>query len=89
MGRWSYRCAPRHKKGPYGFGGHVFGEKAIAPVSDFDSYKPLVYQIAAFFDTGIVPVKPEETLEIIAFMEAADASKRKNGATIKMGNTIF
>lgn len=77
------------KKGPYGFGGHVFGEKAIAPISDFDSYKPLVYEIATFFDTGIVPVKPEETLEIIAFMEAADASKRKNGATVKMGNTIF
>ena len=35
-----------------------------------------------FFRTGITPVTPEETLEIYAFMEAADESKRRNGADV-------
>ncbi|CAL1519528.1 Gfo/Idh/MocA family oxidoreductase [Chitinophaga sp. MM2321] len=71
-------------KGPYGFGGHAFGEKGIAPIGDFTSYHPLVLQITSFFETGIPPVRPEETLEIVAFMEAADESKRKKGAPVKM-----
>ncbi|MBO9728740.1 MAG: Gfo/Idh/MocA family oxidoreductase [Chitinophaga sp.] len=72
------------KKGPYGFGGHAFGEKAIAPVGDFNSYHPLMLQITAFFQSGIPPVPPEETMEMTAFMEAADDSRRKNGATVEL-----
>ncbi|WP_212003185.1 Gfo/Idh/MocA family protein [Chitinophaga sp. HK235] len=72
------------RKGPYGFGGHAFGEKGIAPIGDFSSYQPLVLQITAFFQTGIPPVKPEETIEMMAFMEAADESKKKKGATVTM-----
>jgi hypothetical protein len=37
-----------------------------------------------FFQTGIAPVSPEETLEIFAFMEAADESKRQGGAPVKI-----
>jgi hypothetical protein len=35
-----------------------------------------------------VPVSPEETLEIYAFMEAADESKRKNGALVSLETVI-
>lgn len=35
-----------------------------------------------FFQTKTPPVQPEETLELIAFMEAADISKARNGAPV-------
>jgi len=37
-----------------------------------------------FFQTGMAPVPPEETIEIFAFMEAADESKNKGGAQVKI-----
>ena len=41
-----------------------------------------------FFETGVAPVEPEETIEIIAFMEAADASKAKDGAPVRIKEVI-
>jgi hypothetical protein len=32
----------------------------------------------------VSPVAPEETLEIFTFMEAADESKRRNGASVSL-----
>ncbi len=72
------------RNGTYAFGGNAFGEKGNAVIGNFESYKPLVLQITEFFKTGVVPVRPEETLEMIAFMEAADVSKRKGGVPVKL-----
>ncbi|MNY83790.1 hypothetical protein D3C86_2268060 [compost metagenome] len=44
----------------------------------------MLEQIIKFFETGVVPVQPEETLEIAAFMEAADESKAKGGSPVSM-----
>jgi CxxC motif-containing protein len=41
-----------------------------------------------FFQTGVAPVKPEETIEIIAFLEAADLSKQQGGAPVKISDVI-
>ena len=41
-----------------------------------------------FFQTGVAPVKPEETLEILAFMEAADQSKANGGAPVKISEVL-
>ena len=41
-----------------------------------------------FFQTGIAPVTPEETLEIFAFMEAADESKRRGGSVVKLSDVM-
>ena len=60
------------------------GEKGEAKGDKFDGYEPLLFEIVKFFRTGIAPVKPEETLEIYAFMEAADESKRRNGAEVSI-----
>ena len=70
------------------FGGTVFGEKANLILGEFKGYDPLLEQIIMFFETGTTPVNPEETLEIIAFMEAADESKNKGGTpvSIKVSN---
>ncbi len=70
------------------FHGLAKGEKGEAPAGSFDGYLPLVAQIMKFFETGIAPVKPEETLEIFAFMEAADQSKRQGGAPVSVPETL-
>ncbi len=59
-----------------------------APAGSWDGYVPLVQEVVKFFKTGIAPVKPEETIEIMAFMEAADESKRLGGAPVKIKDVI-
>ena len=65
-----------------GYGGKAVGEKGEAAIGTYDGYDPLLYSVIHFFRTGVAPVTPEETLEIYAFMEAADESKRRNGAEV-------
>ncbi len=66
------------------YGGTVYGDKGVAKLGPFKGYVPLVVQIAEFFRTGKPPVQEAETLEILAFMEAADESKRKKGAPVTL-----
>jgi len=66
------------------FGGTVFGEKSNFTLGEFKGYDPLLEQIVRFFETGLAPVDQEETLEIIAFMEAADESKNKGGTPVSL-----
>src|SRR5262249_61607541 len=47
-------------------------------------YKPLVAEIVKFFQTGKPPVPNEETLEIIAFMDAAQRSKDQGGKPVAL-----
>jgi hypothetical protein len=51
-------------------------------------YAPLVREIIKFFQTGVAPVSPEETIELFAFMEAADESKRQGGAPVKIRDVL-
>lgn len=77
------------RSGKAGYGGTAFGEEGIAPIGPYDGYRPLLVEIVKFFQTGKAPVAPEETLEIFAFMEAADESKRKGGATVSLENVMM
>jgi len=70
------------------FRGTAKGEKGEAPIGAFDGYAPLLVEIMKFFKTGVAPVSPEETLEIFAFMEAADESKRLNGAEVSVAEIL-
>lgn len=74
------------RKGKHDFGGMVFGEKGNITLGQFKGYDALLEEIVAFFDTGISPVSAAETLEICAFIEAADESKRQHGKTITLIN---
>lgn len=65
-----------------GYGGKAVGEKGEAAIGTYDGYDPLLFSAVHFFRTGVAPVTPEETLEIYAFMEAADESKRRDGAEV-------
>ena len=40
------------------------------------------------FRSGVVPVSPEETLEIYAFLEAATQSKAKGGAAVTLAEVL-
>lgn len=66
------------------YGGKAVGEKGEAAIGTYDGYDPLLFSAVHFFRTGVAPVSPEETLEIYAFMEAADESKRRNGAEVSV-----
>lgn len=72
------------RKGRGGFGGTAFGTGGIASMGTFGGYRMLVEHIATFFQTHTPPVSPQETLEIYAFMEAADESKRRGGVRVML-----
>jgi predicted dehydrogenase len=74
------------RNGKHIYGGTAFGEKGAASVGDYAGYNPLLVQIIDFFRTGKVPVQPEETLEIYAFMEAAQVSRQNNGAPVTLAS---
>ena len=67
-----------------GYGGEAKGEKGAAPVGGYDGYAPMIADVVKFFQTGVPPVSPRETLEIYAFMTAADESKRQGGKTVPL-----
>tara|TARA_Y100001934_G_scaffold239988_1_gene294004 strand:+ start:550 stop:1509 length:960 start_codon:yes stop_codon:yes gene_type:complete len=67
-----------------GYGGEAKGEKGTAPVGGYDGYAPMIADVVKFFQTGVPPVTPRETLEIYAFMTAADESKRQDGKTVPL-----
>ncbi len=72
------------RSGKSDYGGIVFGEKANTYLGKFDGYNPLLVEIINFFESGVPPVSAQETLEICAFIEAADQSKLKNGALVEL-----
>jgi predicted dehydrogenase len=76
------------RQGKSGYGGTVFGEKAVAPIGPYKGYDPLVVEIAKFFRTHEAPVSVEETVELYAFMTAADESKRQGGVPVAIADVI-
>ena len=74
--------------GEAGYGGKATGTKGTLDVGSYDGYRPLVVAIVKFFRSGVVPVKEDETLEIYAFMEAADESKRQHGAEVTLASVM-
>ena len=82
-----YREADRKAKGgPYG--GKAVGEKGEADIGKFDGYEVLLESVVKMFRTGQPQVPAEETLELYTFMEAADESKRQNGAEVKLADVL-
>lgn len=65
-----------------GYGGTAKCETGEYQVGTYDGYAPLVKEIIKFFISGKAPVDDRETLEIYAFMNAADESKSANGKEI-------
>jgi len=76
------------RKGSASFGGVVFGSKSIMPIKTSASYKGLCHQIGKFFRTHEAPVDAAATIEIFAFMEAADESKRQGGKPVAIADVM-
>ena len=76
------------RTGRASFGATIFGETGIQDAGPSGGYQPLVVDFCKFFQTGEPPFDPQETIEIFAFMEAADASKAKGGMPVSIAETI-
>ena len=80
MGQWTQGS----RSGKAAYKVTAFGSKAIAEQQSGGDYTPMLREIVKFFRTGKPPVTPEVTLEIYAFMEAADESIRQGGKPISL-----
>ena len=76
------------RKNNAAFGAVAFGSKAIVQAGREGGYEELCREIGRFFRTRKAPVQPEETIEIFAFMEAADESKRQGGAPVSLASAL-
>jgi len=76
----------RDGKADYGL--VVFGEKTVEVGGKYEGYQPLVEQITKFFAGAQAPVSNQETLELFAFMEAAQQSKDQGGVPIKIADVL-
>jgi len=91
VGRWkdgrigTYRGL---KSGKKDYGAMVFGSKGIARSGGYEGYGHLVDEIVKFFKTSETPVPAAETIEIFAFMSAADASKAQGGRPVTLASVI-
>jgi predicted dehydrogenase len=84
-GTWTDGRLRRHKAQ---YGAVAFGTKGIATSTKSDGYEPLCREIATFFKTRRSPVPAEETIEILAFIEAADESARQGGRAVAVADVI-
>ena len=66
----------------------LFGKDKIIEQKTGGDYTPLVREIVKFFQTLTPPVTAAQTLEIYAFMEAADESLRKGGRPVKVSEVL-
>ena len=73
------------RSGLYAYGITVFTDKAVLNSEPRPfSYRPLLVEIAKFMRTRVPPVSADETLEIFAFMQAAEISKAEGGAEVPL-----
>jgi predicted dehydrogenase len=75
------------RKGSHSYGVTIFGDKGVRSslsLQGKNDYRNLVVEIVKFVKTGEAPVAVEEMLEVIAFMEAADVSKARGGAEVRL-----
>jgi predicted dehydrogenase len=76
------------RRGKADYGVLAFGTRGVALGEGSGGYEPLLLEIGKFFRTGQPPVSAKETLEIFAFMEAADESKRQGGAPVTIESVL-
>ncbi|HUF62725.1 MAG TPA: Gfo/Idh/MocA family oxidoreductase [Verrucomicrobiales bacterium] len=87
VGKWEGGRVGIFREGE-GYSGRARGEHGEMDVGQFDGYRPLVVEIVKFFQTQKPPVASDETIELFAFMEAADESKRRDGAEVSLQEVL-
>jgi predicted dehydrogenase len=76
------------RQGKADYGVLAFGTKGVVLGQGYGGYEPLLVEICKFFRTGKPPVSAAETIELFAFMEAADESKRKGGTPVTLESVL-
>ena len=76
------------RKGKGGYGVTVFGEDGISVLNVYSGYEPLLVEVCEFYESGKAPIPIEETLEIFAFMQAAEESKKSGGISIDIESVV-
>ena len=76
----------RQGKGDYGV--LAFGTTGVMLGQGSGGYEPLLVEVCKFFRTGKPPVSANETIEMFAFMEAADESKRRGGMPVTIDSVL-
>lgn len=76
------------RAGKNGYGGTAFTSEKIVPIGSYQGYRPLLVEIAKFFRTGESPVPEAETIELYAFMKAAEESKRQGGKPVAIATVM-
>lgn len=76
------------RQGKQDYGALVYGSKGIKRSGSYAGYGPLCDEIVLFFQTKRAPVPPEETIEIFAFMTAADISKERGGIPVTLEEVL-
>ena len=74
----------RQGGGDYGAIAYTSKKAIVAPPEQGVGYPALLAQVMKFFETGVPPVPNAVTLEIFAFMDAAQRSKAAGGAPVKL-----
>jgi predicted dehydrogenase len=79
------------REGKKEYGMTVYGENAILSTDPAKGslYHGLLVEIAEFFRTKKPPVDPLESLEMLAFMEAADRSLAEGGKPVEVEEVIL
>ena len=70
------------------FGGKVFGADGITSVRDGGEGEALMRELVKFFKTGTSPVNANDTIEIFAFMDAAEESKCQGGKPVSIAEVL-
>lgn len=76
------------RDGKKDYGLLVFGEQSIELGGKYEGYAPLVEQIAEFFVAGTLPVSSDETIELMAFMQAAERSVDEGGKPVTIASIM-
>ncbi|MFM7517548.1 MAG: Gfo/Idh/MocA family protein [Pirellula sp.] len=76
------------RSGTQGYGLTVFGADFLENDAKYEGYEPLVVEIAKFFAGGEPPVSSQESLEIMAFIQAAQQSSDSKGIPVSVQSVV-
>ena len=74
------------RAGKHDYGFTLYGEKGVKTeaVGSKYIYRELLKKVVGMFETRQIPIDPRETLEIVAFIEAARRSAEGGGASVEI-----
>lgn len=73
---------------PAGIYGYAAPVNGVVPKGRYKGYEGVSTEIAKFFKSGKLPIEPSETIELFAFMEAAEQSRQQGGVPIKIADVL-